>query len=233
MSTRSPYDVHERVENLLRGVAALDERDHVAVHRRRHLTAKSRSCGTCRRRACNRTGSECDARARRARPASSTARAGLRRQANRARRALIHREQVRRVRDAARVPGSCAADATRTTAASRGRSPTAAIPRPITRLPPRLPLPTAGTQAASRTRDCAARSACGHITMMPPMCHEDAADPDPDDERIERDAHLRRLVAHAGEHDVRVELRVVRIPTSVDGSKVGRPCVSKYCASRS
>src|SRR6185369_17992609 len=32
------------------------------------------------------------------------------------------------------------------------------------------------------------------------------ADPDPDDERIEADAQLRRLVAHAGEHDVQIHL---------------------------
>ena len=40
ISARSPYVADERVDDFLRAVAALDERDDVAMHRRRHLAGK-------------------------------------------------------------------------------------------------------------------------------------------------------------------------------------------------
>src|SRR5436190_4223939 len=221
---------NERVEDFRRRVAALHETQDVAVHGRRDLAGEvRRAAGEYVQRTAALT---TDAMLQRIAVTGAHGRqcTRLRRLTDRARGALIHREQIRRVRELRRsVLGSAAPrDEHRAAPDQRGAEPRA----PRNHAGP----PTAtGADVSCAGRSCVAypdwrrRWACGHMTIRPPITMRTPP--------IQTHTTSGLKVIRSSAASSRTPASTVYVssrasdwmPTSVDGSNVGRPWLSKYC----
>ena len=234
----------ERVDDLLRAVAAVDERHHVAVHRRRDLAGKvRRAAGEDVERAAA-LAMHADARARRAASFVSCLTAlglGGKRTGRAAPWSIANRFDVSRtMRRVVRHPRCARSAAARGT--HRDDAPTD---------PGDAPARNSRRETSPARRSCADRLAAGlrrphhrdvsrlRATTLGLRPHHDqaadhhheAADPHPHHERIERDAQLGRVRSRTPASTTYVSsFAVVRMPTSVIGWKSGLPWRVEVCA---